>query len=95
MLVKKASDKWIICVDYTNLNKACLKVTHPLPIIDKLVDTSVEYKLLLYMDAYTDYNPKLMYELERGNITFIIEQTNYQYNRMPFDLKMQEKCTRE
>ncbi|RZC29541.1 hypothetical protein D0Y65_001215 [Glycine soja] len=38
IMVKKADDKWRICTDYTDLNKACPKDAYPLPIIDKLVD---------------------------------------------------------
>ena len=31
VLVKKKSEKWRVCVDYTSLNKACPKVPFPLP----------------------------------------------------------------
>ena len=31
VMVKKANGKWRICVDFTNLNKACLKDSYPLP----------------------------------------------------------------
>jgi hypothetical protein len=34
VLVKKKNMKWRMCVDYTNLNKACPKVPFPLPRID-------------------------------------------------------------
>jgi len=34
VLVKKANDKWRMCVDYTNLNKACPRDAYPLPNID-------------------------------------------------------------
>jgi hypothetical protein len=31
VLVKKKNGKWRMCVDYTGLNKACPKVSFPLP----------------------------------------------------------------
>ena len=34
VLVKKKIEKWRMCVDYTSLNKACLKDHFPLPRID-------------------------------------------------------------
>ena len=39
VLVKKANGKYRICVDYTDLNKACPKDSYPLLIIDQLVDS--------------------------------------------------------
>ncbi|MCI35412.1 hypothetical protein A2U01_0056633, partial [Trifolium medium] len=56
VLVKKDSGKWRMCVDYTDLNKACPKDSYPIPNIDKLVDNSAGYKLLSFMDAYSGYN---------------------------------------
>ena len=40
VLVKKANGKWRICVDFTDLNKVCLKDSYPLPSIDVLVDNA-------------------------------------------------------
>ncbi|KAI0529103.1 hypothetical protein KFK09_001649 [Dendrobium nobile] len=34
MMVRKASRAWKMCVDYTDLNKACPKNSFPLPRID-------------------------------------------------------------
>ena len=39
VMVKKASEKWSMCVDFIDLNKACPKDSYPLPQIDVLVDS--------------------------------------------------------
>ena len=40
VLVKKSNGKWQMCIDFTDLNKACLKDSYPLPSIDALVDNA-------------------------------------------------------
>nr|XP_023917426.1 uncharacterized protein LOC112028970 [Quercus suber] len=56
VLVKKANGKWRMCVDFTDLNKACPKDSFPLPRIDQLVDSTAGHKLLTFMDAFSGYN---------------------------------------
>ena len=51
-----------MCVDFTDLNKACPKDSFPLPRIDQLVDSTVGYKLLTFMDAFLGYNQIKMTE---------------------------------
>ena len=36
VMVKKPNGKWRVCIDFTNLNKACPKDSYPLPRIDPL-----------------------------------------------------------
>ena len=56
ILMKKTNGKWRMCVDFTNLNKACPKDSFPLPRIDQLVDSTSRHKLLRFMDAFLGYN---------------------------------------
>ena len=41
VVVKKKTGKWRVCVDFTDLNKACPKDLFPMPRIDQLVDATV------------------------------------------------------
>ncbi|XP_052177499.1 uncharacterized protein LOC127791555 [Diospyros lotus] len=52
VLVKKKNVKWRTCIDFTDLNKACLKDSFPLPRIDQLVGATADHQLLSSMDAY-------------------------------------------
>ena len=52
VMVKKANGKWRMCVDFTDLNKACAKDSYPLPRIDQFVDSTAGHKLLSFMDAF-------------------------------------------
>ena len=56
VMVKKSNGKWRMCVDFTDLDKACPKYSFPLPRIDQLVDSTVGHKLLSFMDAFSRYN---------------------------------------
>ncbi|GAU25009.1 hypothetical protein TSUD_154830 [Trifolium subterraneum] len=87
VLVKKSNGKWRMCVDYTDLNRACPKDAYPLPNIDKLVDNSSGFKLLSFMDAYSGYNQIKMAEIDKKKTTFMTETDNYYYNVMSFGLK--------
>ena len=52
VLVKKANGKWRMCVDFTDLNKACPKDSFPLLRIDQLGDSITRHKLLTFMDTF-------------------------------------------
>ena len=56
VMVKKKNNKWRMCVDFTDLNKACPKDHFSLPRIDQLVDATSGHELLSLMDAYSGYN---------------------------------------
>ena len=89
-LVKKANGKWRMCVDFTDLNKACPKDNFPLPRIDQLVDSTAGHKLLTFMDAFSGYNQIKMAEEDQKKTAFITSQGLYYYKVMPFGLNNAE-----
>lgn len=48
-------NKWHMWVDFINLNADCPKDPYPLPNIDCLIDGSLSYRTLHFMDAYSEY----------------------------------------
>ena len=52
VVVKKKSGKWWVCMDFTNLNKACSRDSFPLPQIDQLVDATAGHPRMNFLDAF-------------------------------------------
>ena len=66
VMVKKSNGKWRMCIDFTDLNRACPKDSYPLPWIDTLVDSTARHELLSFMDAFSGYNQiKMNEEIKR------------------------------
>ncbi|XP_019241988.1 PREDICTED: uncharacterized protein LOC109222033 [Nicotiana attenuata] len=86
-MVKKKNREWRICVDFTDLNKACPKDSFPLSHIEQLIDATAGHELLSFSDAYSGYNQILMAEEDQEKTTFITHQGTYCYKVMPFGLK--------
>ena len=87
MLVKKANGKWRLCIDFTDINKACPKDSFPLPRIDLIVDATVGHELLRFMDAFSDYNQISMDPDDQEKTSFVTAQGTYCYWVMSFGLK--------
>jgi hypothetical protein len=56
VVIPKANGKVRMCIDYTNLNKACPRDPYPLPHIDQIVDSTSECDLLSFLDAYSGFH---------------------------------------
>ena len=56
MVVKKMNGKWQVCVDFTDLNKACLKDPFLMPRINQLVDVTVGHPRMSFLDAFQGYH---------------------------------------
>ncbi|KAK0592411.1 hypothetical protein LWI29_018735 [Acer saccharum] len=87
VVVKKKNEKWRVCIDFTDLNKACPKDSFPLPHIDMLVDATAGHELLSFMDAYSGYNQILMHPDDQEKTAFVTERDIFCYKVMPFGLK--------
>ncbi|XP_043696656.1 uncharacterized protein K02A2.6-like [Telopea speciosissima] len=87
VMVPKFNGKWRMCIDFTDLNKACPKDYYPLPHIDLLIYATAGHEMLSFMDAYSGYNQIKMYEPDVLKTSFIAGRDTYCYIRMPFWLK--------
>ena len=56
VLVLKKNGTWRMCVDYTDLNKACPKDPFSLPHIDQIIDSTPGCECLCFLDAYSGYH---------------------------------------
>jgi hypothetical protein len=56
ILVPKKNKDWKMCVDYTDLNKACKKDPFGHPWIDQVVDSTTGCRLLSFLDCYSGYH---------------------------------------
>ena len=56
VVVPKKGGKERMCVDFTNLNKACPQDPFLLPRIDQIVDSTTECDLLCFLDAFSGYH---------------------------------------
>ncbi|XP_019051451.1 PREDICTED: uncharacterized protein LOC109113947 [Nelumbo nucifera] len=86
-MIKKANEKWCICIDFTNLNEAYPKDNFPLSKINHLIDATMEYQLLRFMDTFSGYNQIKMHHNDKENTSFITEHNTYCYKVMLFGLK--------
>ena len=71
VLVRKANCKWRMCVDFTDLNKACPKDSYPLPSIDSLVGSALGCRLLSFLDAISGYNQIRMHPNDENKTAFM------------------------
>lgn len=63
-----------MCIDFTYLNKTCPKDICPLPLIDQIVDSTADHKMLSFMDAYSGYNQIWMSQGNQEKTGFIMNR---------------------
>ncbi|GJU14770.1 reverse transcriptase domain-containing protein [Tanacetum coccineum] len=86
VMVKKSDGSWRMCVDFTDLNKACPQDCYPLPEIDWKVESLCGYPFKCFLDAYKGYHQIQMAKDDEENTAFHTSQGVYCYTKMPFGL---------
>ncbi|GJV08910.1 hypothetical protein Tco_1346566 [Tanacetum coccineum] len=56
VMVKKHDGSWRMCVDFTDLNKACPQDCYPLPEIDWKIESLCGYLFKCFLDGYKGYH---------------------------------------
>ena len=87
VVVKKKNDKWRVCVDFTDLNRACPKDPFPMPKIDQLVNATYGHPRMSFLDAFQGYHQIALVVEDQEKMAFISPDANYHYTVMPFRLK--------
>ena len=87
VLVKKENGKWLLYIDFTDINRACPKDSLPLPQIDLIVDATDDHELLSFMDAFSGYNQINMDLSNQEKTSYVTGQGTYCYRVIPFELK--------
>ena len=76
-----------MCVDFTDLNKACPKDPFPMPKIDQLVDATVGHPRMSFLDAVQGYHQIPLAADDQEKTAFVTPIGNCHYKVMPFGLK--------
>jgi hypothetical protein len=76
-----------MCVDYTDLNEACKKISFDLSRIDQVVDSTPSCRLLSFLDCYSGYHQIPLKEEDQIKSSFITPCGVFCYTTMPFRLK--------
>jgi hypothetical protein len=87
VLVPTMNKNWRMCVDYTNLNKACKKDTFSLPRIDQVVYSMTNCSLLSFLDCYSGYHHIPLKVEDQIKTSFITPFGAFCYTTMSFGLK--------
>nr|KAJ0215185.1 hypothetical protein LSAT_V11C300107570 [Lactuca sativa] len=86
-MVKKHDSGWRMCIDYSDLNKACPKDCYPLLEIDQKLESLQGFQWKSFLDAYKGYHQILMSKNDEEKTAFYIDHDAFCYTKMSFGLK--------
>jgi hypothetical protein len=76
-----------MCVEYTDLNRACRRDPFGLPQIDQVVDSTAGCGLLSFLDCYFGYHQIPLKGEDQIKTSFITPFGTFCYSTLPFVLK--------
>ena len=76
-----------MCVDFTDLNRACPKDPFSLPQIDQLVDATAGHPQMSFLDTFQRYHQIPLALDDKEKTSFGTPIGNYHYKVIPFGLK--------
>ena len=82
--VRKKNGDIRICIDFINLNKACLKDNFPLSTMEQILQSVAGSELMYFLDGFLGYNQILVHLDDILNTTFWTKWGTYAYQKMPF-----------
>lgn len=56
VVIPNKNGKWRVYVNYTNLNEAFQKDSFLLPQIDQIIDITIGHRMLIFIDAFSEYH---------------------------------------
>jgi hypothetical protein len=87
VLVLKKNGKMRMCIDFTDLNKACKKDPFPLPRVDASVDKAVGCQRFSLLDCFSGYHQIWLKKEDEEKTRFTTPSGTYYYTRMPGGVK--------
>ncbi|GJU69186.1 hypothetical protein Tco_1255445 [Tanacetum coccineum] len=83
VMVKKSDEGWRMCVDFTDINKACPKECYPLPEIKWKVESLSGFHLKCFLDADKGYHQIQMAKEDKDKTIFFAGKGVYFIERCP------------
>jgi hypothetical protein len=71
LVQRKNTVEWRMCVDYTDLNKHCLKDPFGLQCIDQIIDSIAGSALFSFLDCYSGCHQIALREEDQSETSFI------------------------